>query len=252
MTTENAQNQEAPKPTKRQEAQLTADYRQGQFNRLGKQAGPYKSKIKFIGVNDTNTDILLETLYMVITVDELEAIQAILTKKVYKVDELPEDIQQKILENYADINVNFDWWDSMYEDAKNVLLRIDGFDLARNRHCTGNFIEYAEDTAKKIIAEHGESCETWGTATNYLTERAELVKKYSDGVSVYDYDNDQEKIDADYDNDQEKIDAEFLRSILEDYSIMLQKEYEYKTSEEAIIETLKANDYDFTVDGKID
>ena len=250
MTTENTQNLEAPKPTKRQEARLTADYRQGQFSRLGKQrAGPYKPKIKLIGVNDTNTDILLETNYMDITFDELEAIQAILTKKVYGFDELPEDIQQKILEIHAAINVDFEWWDHMYEDAKNVLLQIDGFDLDRNRHCTGNFIEYAEDTAKKIIAEHGESCETWGTATNYLAERAELVKKYSDGVSVDIVSEDNE---YDYDNDQEEIDAEFLRSILEDYSIMLQKEYEYMTSEKGIIETIKANDYNFTEDGKID
>ena len=169
--------------------------------------------------------------------------------KVYKYDELTEEQQQKVLGNYDYINVDFDWWEYMYEDAKNVLLKIDSFDFDRDRHCTGNFIEYAEDTAKKIIVEHGESCETWGIATNYLAERAELIKKYSDGISVDIVTEDNE---YDYDNDQEEIDAEFLRSILEDYLILLQKEYEYMTSEKAIIETLKANDYDFTVDGKID
>ena len=169
--------------------------------------------------------------------------------KVYKYDELTEEQQQKVLEIHAYIFVEHDWWDSMYEDAKNVGIKITGFDLVRNRHCTGNFIEYAEDTAKKIIAEHGESCETWGTATNYLAERAELVKKYSDGVFADIVSDDNE---YDFDKECEEIDAEFLRSILEDYSIMLQKEYEYMTSEEAIIETLRANDYDFTEDGKID
>ncbi len=169
--------------------------------------------------------------------------------KIYKYDELIEEQKQKVLEIHVYINVEHDWWDSMYEDAKTVLLKIDSFDLDRNRHCIGNFIENAEDTAKKIITEHGESCETWGTATNYLAERAELVKKYSDGVSVDIVSEDNE---YGYDKDQEEIDAEFLRSILEDYSVMLQKEYEYRTSEEAIIETLKANDYDFTEDGKID
>ncbi len=169
--------------------------------------------------------------------------------KVYKYDELTEEQQQKVLGNYAYINVECDWWDYMYEDAKTVLLKIDGFDLDRNRYCTGNFIEYAEDTAKKIIVEHGESCESWGTATNYLAERAELVKKYSDGVTTDIVSEDNE---YDFDNACEEIDAEFLRSILEDYSIMLQKTYEYITSEKAIIETLKSNDYDFTVDGKID
>ncbi len=168
---------------------------------------------------------------------------------VYKYGELTEEQKQKVLENNANINVDFEWWDHMYDDAKNVLLKIDSFDLDRNRHCTGNFIEYAEDTAKKIIAEHGKSCETWETATNYLAERAELVKKYSDGVTTDIVSEDNE---YDFDNACEEIDAEFLRSILEDYSIMLQKEYEYLTSEEVIIETIRANDYDFTEDGKVD
>jgi hypothetical protein len=33
---------------------------------------------------------------------------------------------------------------------------------------------------------------------------------------------------------------------------MLSKEYDYQTSEEAIIETIKANDYDFTENGNLD
>ncbi len=80
MTTENTQNLEAPKPTKGQEARTTADYRQGQFDRLSERSGEYKPKIKLIGVNNTNTDILLETNYMNITADELAAIEKILTK----------------------------------------------------------------------------------------------------------------------------------------------------------------------------
>ncbi len=169
--------------------------------------------------------------------------------KVYKFDELTEDQQQKVLENYAYINTEYEWWDSAYEDAETVGIKITEFDIDRNRHCKGDFIEDAEDTAKKIIKEHGESCETWGTATNYLAERAELVKKYSDGIQT---DTVTEDNEYDFDNACNELDAEFLRSILEDYLIMLQKEYEYMTSEEAITETLKINDYDFTEDGKID
>lgn len=169
--------------------------------------------------------------------------------KVYKFDELTEEQKQKVLENYAYINVEHEWWDCQYEDAKTIRLKITAFDLDRNRHCEGVFIEYAEDTAKKIIKEHGEACETYQTATNYLAERAALVKKYSDGVFI---DIVAEDNECDFDNDCEELDAEFLRSILEDYSISLQKEYEYMTSKKAIIETLKMNDYDFTEGGKID
>ncbi len=236
MTTENTQNQDA---------RQTADYRQEQFDGLGNQAGPYKTKVKFIGVDHTHNNTMPETNYMDITADELEAIQALLTKKVYEFGELPEDIQGKILEKFADINVDFEWWDSMYEDAKNVLLKLDSFDLDRNRNATGEFIEDAEDTANKIIAEHGETCETYTTATNYLAERAELVMKYSTGIQS-------DTVSEDFDSECEDIDAEFLRSILEDYSINLQKEYEYLTGEQAIIETIKANEYQFAEDGEQD
>ncbi len=233
--------QNAPEPSKHQEAQLTADYRQAQFDYVMEKAGEYKPKLKIVHL-DASTN------YMNITIDELEAIQAILTKKVYDFNELPEDIQQEIIERVADINVDYEWWNTEYEDAKNVLLKIDGFDLDRNRHCTGDFIEDAEECAKKIIAEHGEPCETWGTATNYLAERAELVKKYSDGVST---DIVLEDNEYEYEQEQNEMDVEFLRSILEDYSIILQKQYEYLTGEESIIETIKCNEYKFTEDGEI-
>ena len=171
------------------------------------------------------------------------------TYKVYKFAELTDDQKQKVIENYYDINVSHDWWECLYSDAENVLLKLDSFGLDRDRHCTGDFIESADDIANKIISEHGETCETWGTATNFIADKAALVKKYSDGIQT---DIVAEDNEYNFDNDCNDLDTEFLRAILEDYSVMLQKEYEYYTSEEAIIETLEANDYDFTISGDID
>ncbi len=74
MTTENTQNLEAPKPTKKQEAELTAKYRQGQFNRLTERSGEYKPKVKFFCPDGTRTN------FMDITADELTAIEKLLTK----------------------------------------------------------------------------------------------------------------------------------------------------------------------------
>ena len=37
----------------------------------------------------------------------------------------------------------------------------------------------------------------------------------------------------------------------EGYRVMLASEYDYLSSEEAIIETIEANDYDFTAEGKL-
>jgi hypothetical protein len=51
-------------------------------------------------------------------------------------------------------------------------------------------------------------------------------------------------------DDLSDIEDNFLDSLLEDYSIMLQKEYEHLQSEESIIETIVANEYEFTEEGK--
>ena len=219
----------------------TANYRKNQFDRLP-ESSDYKAKL-FISIDGAHTN------YMDITVDELEEIQELLTKVLYSFDELEDDIKQKVIEENGSINVDFEWWESTFEDAKNVLLKIDGFGLDRDKNATGNFTESAEETAEKIISEHGEKCETVQTAKNYIAERIALVKKYSDGVS---FDIVAEDNEFDFDNDCDELDKEFLRAILEDYSSILQNEYDYLTGEEAITETIKCNEYKYTEDGEQD
>ena len=109
-------------------------------------------------------------------------------------------------------------------------------------------MERAEETAEKIITEYGETCETHTTATNYLNERSLLVQKYSDGVN---FDIVCEDYEDAFDNDCDELDAEFLLLILKNYLSILQKEYDHMTGYEAIIETIKDNEYTFTEDGEI-
>ena len=52
-------------------------------------------------------------------------------------------------------------------------------------------------------------------------------------------------------DDYKELCEEFQRTICEDYLIILQMECEYLTSEEAVIETIEANEYEFTVDGDL-
>jgi hypothetical protein len=164
---------------------------------------------------------------------------------VYNFAELSDKAKQKAIESLYDCNVNREWWDCTYEDAKTVNIKITGFDIDRS-YCEGDFMESAEETANLIIENHGKDCKTYKTAANYLKERKELVEKYSDGKTLNIVAEDNE---CDFDNDCNELDAEFLRSILEDYRIILSKEYDYLTSKEAIIDTIEANDWTFTEDG---
>ena len=169
------------------------------------------------------------------------------TTKVYSFVELSELAKENAIQELSDINTDYEWWDGEYMDAENVGIKITEFDIGRGSFCRGS-IDDVEETANKIIAEHGDMCETYQTAANYLKDRGELVKKYSDGIKT-----DEAAEDNEYDFDQEcdELDAEFEKSILEDYRIMLEKQYEYLCSDEAIIETIEANEYDFTEDGKL-
>lgn len=165
-----------------------------------------------------------------------------ITITVYKFNELSEDIQDKVIERQSDINVDYDWWEFVYEDAEQIGLKITEFDT--DRYCKGNFIDSAKETAHKIIDNHGENCETYKTASEYLKDRDNLI-------DTFPKDKDEEIDEYKLDNDLDDLDSEFLRSLLEDYRIILRNEYEYLTSRESIIETIEINDYDFTIDGKI-
>src|ERR1044072_87684 len=153
--------------------------------------------------------------------------------KVYSFEELPEDIQQKILKDNYDMNVKFgNWYESVYEDAKEVGLKITGFDIDRGAYCEGEFISTAEETANLILENHGKECETYKTAFGFIEDRSSLVDQM---------DSDGDELESNYKSDIEELEEEFLKSIIEDYRIMLQKEYEYLTSEEAKKEAIEAN-----------
>lgn len=168
--------------------------------------------------------------------------------KVYKFKELSEDAKQKAIEEFADINVNYDWWSYTYEDAKRIGLKITEFDLDRNRHCKGEFIEDVLSTSAKIVQEHGKDCETHKDALQFGIDYDVLVEKYSNG---FDKTRVAEDNEYEFDNEADELEQEFLKTILEDYSIMLQHAYEYLTSAEAIIESIEANEYEFLETGKL-
>jgi hypothetical protein len=164
--------------------------------------------------------------------------------KLYKFNELSEIAKQKAIENLSDINVDYDWWESIYKDAENIGLKLTSFDLDRNRHAKGEFNLAANEVAANIFRDHGEDCQTYKTAASFMAEWEPIFNNYMDeNHEDYESNESEERLTD--------IETDFLNSLLEDYSIILQKEYEYQTSEAAIIETIEANEYEFTIDGKL-
>lgn len=151
---------------------------------------------------------------------------------VFNFDDLNDDAKERARDWWRDRALDYEWWDSTYEDAETVGLKLESFDLDRNRHATGRFTKDASEVIELILANHGSQCETFKTAMQY---KGELETA--------------ERIDANQDA-LDDIEEEFLKSLLEDYSIMLQHEYEYLLSDESVDENIRANEYTFTAEGK--
>ena len=157
---------------------------------------------------------------------------------VYKFDELTEKQQANVIQNYYDINVNHEWYESVYEDAENIGLKITGFDIDRASYVEGDLICDFQDCIEKILKDHGQSCDTFKLASEYKPKLTAIRAILETDESAYD--------------ELEGLEKGFIQELSECYLSMLRKEYEYLTSSEAIKETIECNDYWFNDSLKID
>jgi hypothetical protein len=164
------------------------------------------------------------------------------TTELYKFEELSSEAKETVVSGFYDINLYDEWWDGVYEDASQCDIKITSFDLDRNRHCRAD-IPDVDETANIITCNHGEMCGTYSVAKEFQEAKAKILEaapKDEEGEYVDEY-----VLDCELDD----LADEFRRNICEEYAYMLQKEYEYLGSVEAIIDSIKANEYEFTVDG---
>ena len=165
--------------------------------------------------------------------------------KLYKFNELPEDIKEKALDNMRHLNIHDKWWDFLEEDMSEINLKLDSFDIDRGSFCKLEFIDSAESTAHLIETNHGESCDTFIETKLYLKDRDKLINNWPK-----DENNDLDNV---YELDQEldELDSDYLKEIQSCYLITLRKEYEYLSSDESIKENIECNEYEFTKEGGV-
>lgn len=162
---------------------------------------------------------------------------------LYKFEELSEEAKQKALEKLYDLNVDHNWWEFTYEDANNIGLKITEFDLYR-KEIRGEFNYSANEVAQDILNNHGDTCETYHIAQDFLNKWNPVFADYMDETS--------ENFEScDLEDKMFDLEKNFLEELLNEYLSILQREYDYLTSEEAIIESIEANDYEFTEDGEL-
>lgn len=175
------------------------------------------------------------------------------TTNVYEFDELCDEAKETAIQAYADCNVFDQWWESDYDDAETIGLKLGTFGL-NPIYCNGKWIGDAEEAAALVLEHHGpadgsepdqDACETYKTAWEF--QNAVSVQG-----SIFE---DQDDFDADYEefieSDQYKeMCSEFLTDLCGDYGTMLSNQHDYLTGEEAIKETIEANEWEFLEDGE--
>lgn len=179
------------------------------------------------------------------------------TLTLYKFDELSEVAQEKAMEKLWDINVDYDWWDCTYEDAANIGLEIQEFDLYR-KSIDGKLKVSLIECCRDIRKNHGKTCDTFKTARQYLQEYAEEFAQWRSAVLTEEEREEMKHFSPkDWLNEFEwseyadQITDQFRKALLEDYLSMLGREYDYLTSPEAIKNTIEANEYLFLPEGTL-
>ena len=157
--------------------------------------------------------------------------------KLYKYEELDKQTRKKVIENYRYINVEHStWYEWIKEDFSRLGLEIQEFDL-NNPNYAKIYINNFEDTSKNIIEEFGDNVLIKQTAKNYIDEYNKIQANFKD--------------DEDIERELEILDEEYQHEFEADILSYLKANYEWEISDEAITNTIEANDYDFTTEGKI-
>ena len=176
------------------------------------------------------------------------------TVTTYSFDELSEAAKEKALTKLYDINVDNDWYEFCYDDfhekLKEVGLKAKTFYFSLDRD---NFFEASGlcivDHKKFISAATKIRHAKWVELS--LDKQGYKHQSYTGVPNEYDAILDRHPR---YKNLCYSVASEcdyFLNNLLSSFLSQLSTEYDYQTSKEAVIETIKCNEYEFTADGNL-
>jgi len=143
--------------------------------------------------------------------------------KTFTFEELSDKAKDVALNQFRGVHVDyFDWYHQVYDDANEIGIQITGFDIGRANSITGKFNSNTCSIycAKNIIKNHGETCETYKLAKQFIEDYAKFDSESEDFSPI----------------EFEEFEEQFLQNILEEYITMLKHDYDYNTSDEAVSE----------------
>lgn len=187
---------------------------------------------------------------------------------LYQFEELSEAAKEKARDWYRTGNLDYEWWDFVYEDAKNMgsLMGIEisniwfsGFSSQGDGACFEGSYEYVKGGLKAIMAEAPQDTELHDFARRLqalqrpyfylLTAHVKHSGHYQhSGCTDIDVEtsDDYRRVDDDTFEDVKQVLREFMDWIYK----RLENEYDHLQSDESVDESIKANEYTFLENGE--
>jgi hypothetical protein len=204
-----------------------------------------------------------------------------ITKTIYTFDELDDSAKETAREWYREGALDYDWWDAVYEDAKEVAKRL-GIEFLRKKHrgsngpgiyfsgfysqgdgaCFESTFKYSHGMVRAIKEYAPQDAELHRIAT----QMARLQRRnfyglygttehsghyYHSGcmrVWVRNHQATYEDVNARTEEDFTQLLRDFADWIYE----RLEAEYDYLMSDESVDDTIRANEYTFTESGRLE
>ena len=174
---------------------------------------------------------------------------------VYSFNELSDDAKKRALNKFRYIDVEYDWWEDLYDTiraaGKLLGLEIDGIYFDADLYCIFNaHYRYVRGASVAVCKEF-----SWADDLHKIASELQALQKrhfYSLSCAVTEGRTTNRYRCFRFGEDYE---CEDLGDIIDDFAywawILLQDEYEYLTSDEAIKEMIEANEYEFDEAGKL-
>lgn len=195
--------------------------------------------------------------------------------EVFKFDELSEEAQETAIEKFRENNLDYEWWEYIYADAKTIasLMGIDidkiyfsGFSSQGDGACFEGSYEYKKG-APKAVREYAPLDDELVRIANELQaiqkkrfyglyasvrQSGHYMHENCTSIDVYE----RRTLRDGYETDEyagEEVDNDIcdaLKDLMWWIYKRLENEHDYLNSDEALKETIKDNEYEFTVDGE--
>ena len=192
------------------------------------------------------------------------------TIEIFKFEELSDSAKETAINNHRENNLNYEWWEFVYEDATQCG-EIMGIDIDQINFsgfaCQGDGARFSGDYAykkgaAKLIREHAPTDDKLHAIADGLQELQKpafymVSAKVSYYGATYEHENmtsfdvaDNSQAYGAASVEQEEKLAELLRDFMRWIYSALEREHDYLQDNPQIIESIKSNDCEFYATGK--